>query len=190
MALNRTTGEDKTFDKTAKIIEMLENIFRTMESKWNRLGLSVSLPELTEDYTEVVENIIIKEEEEKKSEYVGGEFKISCPDDEHYECSYSLYFRNPDNTFYVLEAHSDKLDTKYLTEDFRDELQKEKKIKFDIDPPSEEAKAKYKVTKNADSSTEKNDTETKKISSPVKADEQETPKEKVEEKLPESENQN
>ena len=145
---NRTEDNSNHNVHVDNVIEIIQSIFHEIAKKFNRFGMSVSLEELLGRYNEAIDMIILHEEETKNCQYLSGEFKISCIDNEHYECSYSLYFEDAEDKFHALEAHTKSLEIKHLTEDFQNELRKDNYIKFDVSNPSSASREKYESQKN------------------------------------------
>lgn len=115
--------------------------------KIKSLDMEMSLEELLGNYNETIDKIILREEDEKNCSYIGGEFRIACADDEKYQCAYTLYFENADETVHTVEAQTKPLEMKHLTEDFQRDLKKAGTLKFELDDPSEEARQKYAASK-------------------------------------------
>ena len=127
-----------------KLFEAAENFFNEVSKQFNRLELSTSLEELLNTYGAALDKIILREEHDKQSSYIGGELKIAKLDDKNYECGYSLYFEGTNESVYTLEAKTKPLEIQFLTEDFQQTLHKDGELKFEIDEPSEEVRLKYK----------------------------------------------
>ena len=127
-----------------KIFEAAENFFNEVSKQLNRLELSTSLEELIDNCGNALDKIILREEQDKNCSYIGGELKISCLNETNYECAYSLYFENADETVHTLEAKTKPLEIKFLTKSFQQILKKSNVLKFEIDEPSEEARLRYK----------------------------------------------
>ena len=118
-----------------KLFEAAENFFNEVSKQFNRLELSTSLEELLNTYGAALDKIILREEQDKNSSYIGGELKIVRLDDKYYECGYSLYFEDTSESVYTLEAKTKPLEMKFLTEDFQQSLCKYSELKFEIDEP-------------------------------------------------------
>ncbi len=118
------------------VVEAVKNIFQEIDKQLNRVGFYVSLKELQARYGDALDKIILAEEQKKNCHYISGEFKISMAGKENYQCSYALYFEDADEKFHVLEAQTKSLDISCLTEDFRQTLQRETVMKFEIEEPS------------------------------------------------------
>lgn len=127
-----------------KFLETAENFFSELGKQLNRLELSTSLEELLNNCGGVLDKIILREEHEKNCSYIGGELKISCVGKENYECSYSLYFEDKDESIHTVEAKTKLLETKHLTKNFQQILNSNRVLKFEINEPSEEARLKHK----------------------------------------------
>lgn len=130
-----------------KFFETAESIFGEVEKKIDSLNLTMSLDELLSTYGDNLDKIIIREEQDKKCSFLGGELKISRLDEKRYECAYALYFENADESVYAVESKSKPLEMQFLTEDFQKRLNKEGTLKFEINEPSEEARKKYEANK-------------------------------------------
>jgi len=118
-----------------KLFEAAENFFIEVSKQFNRLELSTNLEELLNTYGAALDKIILREEQDKNSSYIGGELKIVRLDDKYYECGYSLYFEDTSESVYTLEAKTKPLEMKFLTEDFQQSLCKYSELKFEIDEP-------------------------------------------------------
>lgn len=129
-----------------KFFESVATSFIDFGKKVDGLDLTMSLDELLNSYGDNLDKIIIREEHDKKCTYLGGELRISCTDEKHYNCGYSLYFEDADESVHTVEAKSKPLEIKFLTEDFQRDLKKAGVLKFEIDEPSEETRLKYKQT--------------------------------------------
>lgn len=127
-----------------KIYEAAEKFFNEVSKQFNRLDLSTSLEELLNTYGDALDKIILREEQDKKCTYLGGELRISRLDDKNYDCGYALYFEDADESVHTLEAKTKPLEMKFLTEDFQQLLTRDGVLKFEIDEPTEEARLKYK----------------------------------------------
>ncbi|MBR2773400.1 MAG: hypothetical protein IKD73_00220 [Selenomonadaceae bacterium] len=127
-----------------KIYEAAEKFFNEVSKQFNRLDLSTSLEELLNTYGDALDKIILREEQDKRCTYLGGELRISRLDDKNYDCGYSLYFEDADESVHTLEAKTKPLEMKFLTKDFQQSLITDGVLKFEIDEPSEEARLKYK----------------------------------------------
>lgn len=130
-----------------KFFETAANIFDEVGKKLDSLDLTMSLDELLNTYGENLDKIIIREEQDKKCSFLGGELKISRVDEKHYECAYSLYFEDANESVHALESKSKPLAMKFLTEDLQQRLHKEGTLKFEIDEPTAEARKNYEATK-------------------------------------------
>ena len=119
----------------SELVGSLINLFQEVGKHLNRVGLNLSLEELQSRYDDALKQIILAEEKEKNCRYISGEFKISAVDEKSYQCSYALYFEDANESFHVLEAKTKSLDINCLTEDFRQELQQENVLSFEITEP-------------------------------------------------------
>lgn len=124
---------------------LLEDFGKKIKS----LDMEFSLDELLNNYGDVTDKIILREEDENHCSYIGGEFRITCADEEKYQCAYTLYFENADETVHTVEAQTKPLEMKHLTEDFQRDLKKAGTLKFELDDPSEEARQKYAASKKS-----------------------------------------
>ena len=118
-----------------KLFEAAENFFNEVSKQFNRLELSTNLEELLNTYGAALDKIILREEQDNQCSYIGGELKITRLDDKYYECGYSLYFEDTNESVYTLEAKTKPLEMKFLTEDFQQSLCKYSELKFEIDEP-------------------------------------------------------
>lgn len=119
----------------SKLIEAAENFFNEVSKQFKQMELSTSLEELLNNYGAALDKIILREEHDKHSSYIGGELRIAKLDDEHYECSYSLYFEDANEEVYTLEAKTKSLELKFLTEDFQKSLKADGVLKYEINEP-------------------------------------------------------
>lgn len=132
----------KFFTSTGSLLE-------DFGKKIKSLDMEFSLDELLNNYGDVTDKIILREEDENHCSYIGGEFRITCADEEKYQCAYTLYFENADETVHTVEAQTKPLEMKHLTEDFQRDLKKAGTLKFELDDPSEEARQKYAASKKS-----------------------------------------
>ena len=124
------------------------NFLEDFGKKIKSLDMEVSLEDLLGNYGDALDKIIVREERDQKCTYIGGELKISALDDKNYDCAYALYFEDANESVHAVESKSKPLEMKFLTEDFRQKLRKDGVLKFEIDEPSEEARAKYNAPKS------------------------------------------
>ena len=117
--------------------------FSNMLDDIKEMNEGMSLDALLENYGEKLDKIILDEERDKKCSYISGEFKISALDEKNYQCSYALYFEDANESIHTSEAKTKPLEMKFLTEDFKQSLNREKVLKFEIEEPSTEIRAKY-----------------------------------------------
>ena len=108
---------------------------------------SMSLDDLKTVYSAPLDDIILAEEERKGNKYVGGEFVISYVDSDNYGCSYDLYFQDAEKKWAKMSAKSQPLSIKYLDSAAWRELTGKREIKFEIDAPTDAAKAAYRAKK-------------------------------------------
>ena len=134
---------------TSKIFETAENFFDELNKQLSRFELSTSLDELLTNYSAAIDKIILREESDNHCNYIGGEFKITCADDENYQCAYSLYFEDADETVHTLEARTKLLEMKHLTKDFQQALKAAGTLKFELDEPSEESRKNFSASKQS-----------------------------------------
>lgn len=99
------------------------------------LKSNMSISDLSEVYSEKIDDII-REELRKGLKYVGGVFAICYVNQAAFEMSYELYFQNAKKEWIKKEAKSSEQKMEYLTQEAKEELEKEKKISFEIDPPN------------------------------------------------------
>lgn len=130
-----------------KFLETAASIFGEVEKNIDSLSLTMSLDQLLNIYGDNLDKIIIREEQDKKCSFLGGELNISRVDEKHYECAYALYFEDADESVHAVESKSKPLEMQFLTEDFQKRLNKESTLKFEIDEPSEKARKNYEATK-------------------------------------------
>ena len=121
---------------TSKLFETAENFFDELSKQLSRFELSTSLDELLTTYSAAIDKIILREEKENQCSYIGGEFIITCADDENYQCAYALYFEDSDESAHTLEARSKLLAMKHLTKDFQQALKSAGTLKFELDEPA------------------------------------------------------
>lgn len=132
-----------------KLFTSAGNLLEEFGKKINSLDMEFSLDELLKTYGDVTDKIILREEDEKNCSYIGGEFRITCADDEKYQCAYALYFEDADETVHTVEAQTKPLEMKFLTEDFQRDLKQAGTLKFELDEPSDEARQKYAADKKS-----------------------------------------
>ena len=131
-----------------KIFSAAENFFNEVNVQLGKLDLSTSLTELLEHCGKALDKIILREEHEKNCSYISGELRVSRLDDKNYECGYSLYFDDDDESVHTLEAKTKPLELKFLTKDFQLILKKNGVLKFEIEEPSEEARKNFAESLN------------------------------------------
>ena len=105
----------------------------------------MEIDELAKLYSPKLDEIIRKEMANKLS-YVGGTFKIDYLNEKSFELSFELFFQDGEKNWVKKESKSKPQPIEYLSKTAVDELNKEKNISFEIDPPKPE-EPKQKVRK-------------------------------------------
>lgn len=149
MIFNRKEKDESTsvIDKATNAVKHIGIALHDFRKKLKQVGFSISLEELQDNYATALDMLIIKEEETKNCQYVGGEFRIALIDDGQYDCAYDFYFEDENGSFHELSAHTEPLPLDGLTDDFRKELEDEKVLCFELGEPSEESRQKYQEQK-------------------------------------------
>ena len=98
------------------------------------LKSNMGISDLSDVYSDKIDDII-RAELRKGLKYVGGVFAICYVNQATFEMSYELYFQNDRKEWIKKEAKSSGQKMEYLTKEAKEELEKEKKISFEIDPP-------------------------------------------------------
>lgn len=96
-----------------------------------------SLNELIEKYSENTDKFILNAEKSNNITFVGGEFKIEHKEDDYYQASADLYFKNKDDEWEILNLNN-KFDDRSLTNEAQLELKNKKEMKFKILHPNKQ----------------------------------------------------
>lgn len=149
MIFNRKEKDEgaSVIDKVTSAFKYIGTSLHDIHKRVSKVGFSVSLEDLQDNYATALDMLIIKEEETKNCQYVGGEFRIALIGDGKYDCAYDFYFEDENGSFHELSAHTEPLPLDGLTDDFRKELEDEKVLCFDLGEPSEESRQKYREQK-------------------------------------------
>ena len=147
MGFNRIPKEENNSNIASTIVDSLEVLFHNIAKKFNGIGLSVSLDELKNNYTEALDMIILQEEDTKDCKYISGEFSINYLDEKSYNCAYELYFEDKDEQYHTLEAKTKPLFSTNLTKELQEDLKNNKEIKFELSEPSAENRKRYEGSK-------------------------------------------
>ena len=149
MQFNRKDNENGGFfaDQAANIAKLIGGVLADFRQKFDQIGLKVGLDEIQENYATMLDMLILREEEEKNCDYLGGEFRIAIVDENTYDCAYTFYFEDSPENFHELSAKTPALPLDGLKEDLRAELQTEQVICFELGEPSEESVKKYQESK-------------------------------------------
>ena len=149
MIFNQKEKDESTsvIDKATNAVTHIGIALHDFRKKLKQVGFSISLEELQDNYATALDMLIIKEEETKNCQYVGGEFRIAFIGDRQYDCAYDFYFEDETGSFHELSAHTEPLPLDGLTDDFRKELEDEKVLCFDLGEPSEGSRQKYREQK-------------------------------------------
>ena len=155
MFFNRKPKEENKDNLADTIVDSLEVLFHNISNKLNGIGLSVSLEELQNNYSEALDMIILREEDTNNCKYISGEFSINYLDEKSYNCAYELYFEDNNGQYHTLEAKTKPLFSSNLTKELQQELKKEKEIKFELGEPSADNRKKYENAKISQSKESK-----------------------------------
>ena len=120
--------------------EVLMNVINELIEEFRP---TMTLEDLQRVYMKTVDEVILREEDESNSKYVGGEFNLDCVSEKGYTVGYRLFFRNEQKKISELEAKSRELDISKLSQKVREQLRADKNIKFEIPEPSASARDKY-----------------------------------------------
>ena len=104
---------------------------------------SMSLDEINRVYVKPIDNIILTEEDKSGETFIGGEFIISYVDDKNYTCAHRLFFQGKGSKIEEVAAKSKPFSSAYLSEEAQAELKKLKEIKYEIDEPTPEVRARH-----------------------------------------------
>lgn len=98
------------------------------------IGTNLELDELAKIYSEKLDGII-RDEQAKGLNYVGGTFKISYADEKFFNLSFELYFQDEKDEWVKKAAKSKPQKIDYLNAKAVDELRAQKEIVYEIDEP-------------------------------------------------------
>ena len=104
---------------------------------------TMTLEDLQRVYSKSIDEVIFNEEDKGESNYVGGEFNLDYVSEKSYTVGYRLFFRNKQKKIFELEAKSREISISKLSANVREQLAKEKNIKFEIPEPSQSARDKH-----------------------------------------------
>lgn len=116
------------------VIESFYDVIKPFTEKF----LKLDLMQLAELYNDEVDNLILKEEQQKNLKYVGGEFKIYYMDDDYFGTSISLYFQDRNKQWVKTSAKSKPQKMAYLKQEAIITLKNERTVAFEIEPPKKE----------------------------------------------------
>lgn len=105
----------------------------------------MDLDELAKIYSEKLDGII-RDEQKKGLDYVGGNFKISYVNEKFFDLSFELYFQDEKDEWFKKHSKSKPQKIEYLNEKAVAELRAQKEIVYEIDEPEP-----LKATSQADS---------------------------------------
>lgn len=118
----------------------------------------MELDEIAKIYSEKLDSII-RDEQSKDLNYVGGTFKISYANEKNFHLAFELYFQDKNEEFVKKESKSKPQSTEYLSEKALTELRAKKEISYEIDEPEpvkSEPQTEPEVRKMPKSSKENN----------------------------------
>ncbi|WP_303818057.1 hypothetical protein [Selenomonas ruminantium] len=98
---------------------------------------NMELTEIANIYSKRLDELILSEEK-KELKYVGGTFNIIYLNDVAFETNFELYFQDKAKSWVKKEAKSKPQKMSFLKDTAKIELQKLKKVSFEIDHPKEE----------------------------------------------------
>lgn len=93
------------------------------------------LEEVAQLYSQRLDELILKEEEQKNYRYVGGDFIILYDEENKFKLKIVLYFNDADGNWIETTATSRPKKLQYLTDTAIAELQTKKQVTFDIEGP-------------------------------------------------------
>ena len=123
------------------LVDLLKDLIRELRPK-------MSLEDIQRLYTKTIDQLILKEEYDSDVKYVGGEFSLNYLDDDHYDCGYNLFFMDKNKKITELSAKSKPVAVYYLNDETREELKRDKNIKFEIPAPSDRVRDKFNQEKS------------------------------------------
>lgn len=132
---NLTVGEAINAGKEV-LMEMINELIEEFRP-------TMTLEDLQRVYTKTVDAVILKEEDNSNSRYVGGEFNLDYVGEKSYTVGYKLFFQNEQKKIFALEAKSRELNIAKLSDKVREQLKAEKNIKFEIPEPSKNIRDRY-----------------------------------------------
>ena len=132
---NLTVGEAINAGKEV-LMEMINELIEEFRP-------TMTLEDLQRVYTKTVDAVILKEEDNSNSHYVGGEFNLDYVSEKSYTVGYKLFFQNEQKKIFALEAKSRELNIAKLSDKVREQLKAEKNIKFEIPEPSKNVRDRY-----------------------------------------------
>lgn len=97
---------------------------------------TMKIDDFPEMFSEKIIGVILQEEKNNKSTYIGGDFHINYIDESRYSCSYELYFKDNAENPYKIAAESKPISNAKLFPESIKELAAEKTITFEIPEPS------------------------------------------------------
>lgn len=93
------------------------------------------LEEVAQLYSQRLDELILKEEEQKNYRYVGGDFIILYDEENKFKLKIVLYFNDTEGNWIEATATSRPKKLQYLTDTAIAELQTKEQVTFDIEGP-------------------------------------------------------
>ena len=111
---------------------LIETAFDTLKEIFRP---NMSLDEVAENYSPIIDDIIKKYEKEGVK-FSAGKFKISCVDEKNFNLGFELYFQDDKKNWSKVAKTSNPMDAKeWLSAEGWQELQSVKEKVFDVEAP-------------------------------------------------------
>lgn len=125
-----------------------EAILQTViESAKELLHLSMNIEELQGVIERKVHGVVIDKENELKSTFLGGELIFDYVDADNFTCTVNIFFQDDQKKIKKSAVKSPNLPMSSLDEKSREQLEKTKSLKFEIDEPTKEFREVYRAGK-------------------------------------------
>lgn len=111
---------------------LIETAFDTLKEIFRP---NMSLDEVAENYSPIIDDIIIKYEKEGVK-FSAGKFKISCVDEKNFNLGFELYFQDDKKNWSKVAKTSNHIDAKdWLSAEGWQELKSVKEKVYDVEAP-------------------------------------------------------
>lgn len=125
--------ENLTKENLDLVVEKVKDFFK------NLLNPNMTLDDIADVASPRLDEIIIKNNE-KGLEYSAGKFTIKFVDDEHFQLSFEMYFKDGEGKWHKAANESELRDIKLLHKDAAESLKKRKEVTYPIEAPVLEEK--------------------------------------------------